>query len=711
MIRTIEAEKTLVKPTQSISDSDFDQAVAKKKLLINREISWLSFNARVLQEAADPTVPLIERLKFLGIFSSNLDEFFRVRVGSLKRVLKAGVKAKSAFGASPKKLLREIHDIVLDQRARFDHIFTELYKELEKKRVFVINEKQLNEEQRAFVQSYFRNEVRPRLVPIMLDPENDFPYLKNQVIYLAIHLSKGGENNNVRYALIEVPTSVLPRFVSLPSVGDNRYIIMLDDIIRFGLKEIFAIFDCDRAAAYTIKLTRDAELDIDDDITKSAFEKISKSLEQRKKGQPVRCVYDREMPEDLLDFVLEKNDLKDFENLIPGGRYHNAKDFMNFPNVGAPELNYRKVPALRHAALDRHPSLFKSIREQDILLHYPYHSFDHCLDLLREAAIDPKVTSIKMTLYRVAKNSNIINALVNARRNGKDVSVLIELKARFDEEANIYWTQTLEEVDAHMLDTVPGLKVHAKLCLITRKEGKKTNQYAIIGTGNFNESTARIYSDHALLTSDPRLTVEVDRVFRFLENNYKTYSYKHLVVSPFYMRKRFIKLIKNEIKNAEAGKEAFVYLKLNSLVDEKMIKKLYDASQAGVKVRLIVRGICSLVPGVKGLSENIEAVSIVDKYLEHSRIFIFCNDGDEQYFISSADWMIRNLDNRVEVAAPIYDENIKREFKRFFEIQWCDDKKARLLNGTLDNAYRPANNGKSCRAQIDLYDFLKDCHA
>lgn len=678
----------------------------KKNHYINREISWLSFNARVLQEAADPTVPLIERLKFLGIFSSNLDEFFRVRVGTLMRLQRAGVKAKATFGKSPKKILNEIHDVVVAQRATFDKVFSKLYQELEKENIFIINEKQLNKQHEEFVGNYFRQEVRPRLAPTMLDSLPEFPDLTNQVIYLAIHLSHKNDNKKVKYALIEVPVDVLPRFVVLPGVRTPKYIIMLDDIIRYSLKQIFYIFDFDTIAAYTIKLTRDAEIDIEDDITKSDFEKISKSIKQRQKGKPVRFVYDRKMPEDLLQFILERNNLKNFDNVIPGGRYHNAKDFMTFPHVGLPRLEHEKRPVLQHPKIESFHSLFTAIHEHDILLHYPYQSFHYVTDLLREAAIDPQVVSIKMTLYRVAKNSNVVNALINAIQNGKKVAVLLELQARFDEEANIYWTERLEEAGAHLIDIMPGFKVHSKLCLITRQEGNKPVNYAIIGTGNFNEATAKIYCDHALFTADKRLTDEVAKVFAFLENKLKVHTYKHLVVSPFYMRKKFAKLIKNEIKNARAEKKAYIYAKMNSLVDRQMINRLYEAGQAGVKIRLIVRGICSLVPGVEGLSENIQVISIVDKYLEHSRIFIFCNGGDEKYFISSADWMVRNLDNRIEVAAPIYDSAIQKELKQFFKIQWHDTAKARILNSEQDNILRQNNAGSSHRAQDQLFEFL-----
>ncbi len=675
---------------------------------INREISWLSFNDRVLQEAADKTVPLIERLKFLGIYSSNLDEFFSVRVGTLKRVIKAGIKAKTDLGESPKKLLRDIQDTVIHQRDKFDKTFSALRTELENQNIFIINENQLSDHQREFAKYYFDQDVRARLVPIMLDSLEEFPYLKSRVIYLAIYLERKREPLDKKYALIEVPADVLPRFIKLPNAGKKKYIIMLDDVIRIGLRDIFSLFDMDFFNAYTIKLTRDAELDIDDDVTKSFFEKIAKSVKQRKMGQPVRFVYDREIPEDLLDFILEKNNLKNFENLIPGGRYHNARDFMNFPDLNFPELKYKKRNPLTHRDMRSQPSLFHSIREKDILLHYPYQTFHYIIDLLREAAIDPQVTSIKISLYRLAKKSNVVNALVNASRNGKSVTVIMELQARFDEEANIHWTKKLEEADVKLVDGVPGLKVHAKLCLITRIENGKPVKYANIGTGNFNESTANIYSDHALLTADKKLTNEVDRVFDFLENNYKTFSYRHLIVSPLYMRKRFLKLIKNETKNAKEGKPAYIYIKLNSLVDHKMIKKLCKASQAGVKIRMIVRSISSLVPGIKDLSDNIEVISIVDKFLEHSRIFVFCNGGKEKYYISSADWMIRNLDNRVEVATPVYDADIQKEIKNFLEIQFRDTEKARIINENQDNPYREASSNPGHRAQDEVYEYLEN---
>jgi polyphosphate kinase len=681
--------------------------VAKKRQIVNRELSWLSFNERVLQESEDPNVPLLERLKFLGIFSSNLDEFFRVRVSSLRRMVAADLYPEFVLGGTPRGILRQIHRVVVNQRERFEKIYIQLEKELKQENIFIVNEKDLNDKQEKFVQHYFEEEVRPALVPTILDIVPEFPYLKNQAIYLAIKLAKKKDPESVKYALIELPTDVLPRFTVLPQVDNKNYVIMLDDVIRYGLKDVFSIFDFDRIGAYTIKITRDAELDIDDDVALSTLERISKSVKKRSTAQVVRFVYDREIPKDLLSFILRSSNLTKLDNVIPGGRYHNARDFMEFPHVGAVRLRQKNPPPLHHKQIDASKSVLDAVKERDILLHYPYHTFRHATDLLREAAIDPNVTAIKITLYRVAPNSRVVNALVNAVRNGKKVTVLLELQARFDEEANIQWTQELKQEGARMLGSVPGLKVHAKLCMITRREGEKLVDYALVGTGNYNEITASIYTDHAMLTADPRITKEVRKLFDFLKNNYKTYNYKHLIVSPFDSRRRISKLMQREIRNAEAGKEAYMYAKLNSIVDQKMIEKLYAASTAGVKIKLLVRGICSLVPGVKGLSENIEVFSIVDKYLEHSRLFVFCNGGDEKMFLSSGDWMPRNLDHRVEVTAPVYDDALREEIKHYLKLQFRDSVKARVINADQDNQNR-ANGGDGVhRAQVEIYDWLR----
>ena len=676
--------------------------------VVNREISWLSFNERVLQEAADPTVPLVERLKFVGIVSSNLEEFFRVRVATLQRMVDAGIGSNKMVYGSPRKVLKEIHDLVVAQRARFDAVFSEVRAALEQHNVHIIDERRLSGAQRAHVMAYFDETVRPTLVPIILDSLQDFPYLKNGAIYLAVRLTHRHKDGRPRNALIEL-TDALPRFLVLPSSGEKKYVMMLDDVVRLGMKDVFGIFDIENADAYTIKLSRDAELDIDDDVTSSMIEKISKSLKKRTEGHPVRFVYDRDLPPDLLDLILRKARLRKLDNIIAGGRYHNARDFVSFPNVGGSELEYEPQPPLRHPALKGSRSVMGVVRGGDVLIHLPYQSFDHVIDLLREAAIDPRVRAISMTLYRVARESRVVNALISAIRNGKRVTVQLEVQARFDEEANIYWTRRLEEEGARLIGGVPGLKVHAKLALITRKEEGKLVDYAMVGTGNFNESTARVYADHILLTADRRITEEVRKVFSFLETNYRTYRYQHLVVSPFDMRAHFQRLIQREIKNARAGLSAYLDAKLNSLVDLEMIEQLYEASRAGVKIRLIVRGICSLIPGIPGTSDNIEVISIVDRYLEHSRIFFFANGGAERCFISSADWMTRNLDYRVEVATPVLDPALSAELRYYFNLQLRDTCKARVIDGERKNEYRrgPRNH----RAQVDTYRWLSRASA
>lgn len=679
------------------------------KKYINREISWLSFNERVLQEAADPSTPLIERVKFLGIFSSNLDEFFRVRVATITRLVKARKKAKALLGEDPKDILNEIHSIVIKQQKTFNKIYREILKIAGKNRIYILNEKELSSDQEDFVKSYFNKEVRPLLFPVMIDNLQKFPVLKDHSIYLAVRMQKEDNLKSARHALMEVPSDTLSRFLVLPKKYNNTYIILLEDVIRVGLKEIFTMFDCTEFNAYTIKLTRDAELDIEDDITMSFFEKMSKSLDQRKKGAPVRFIYDSKIPEDFLKILEKKNRLTSTDTLIPGERYHNFKDFMGFPSVGSSKLRYKPLPPLSHGDINPNRSMFSLIREKDILLHYPYHTFQYLTDLLREASIDPKVVSIKVTLYRVAKSSTVMNALINAVRNGKSVTVVLELQARFDEEANIYWTTRLREEGVKIIHGVPELKVHCKLCLISRKEKGGLFHYASVGTGNLNESTATVYSDHCLFTADTRITAEAARVFDFFNHNYKSYRYSHLLVSPFYLRKTLSKLIKNEIANVRKGKEAYIILKMNSLFDKVMIDKLYNAGKKGVKIQLIVRGICSLIPGVKDLSENISVVSIVDRFLEHSRIFVFCNGGDEKYYISSADWMTRNLDRRIEVACPIYDKNLQAELRDFLNIQLRDNTKAREIDETQDNHYRKRKQGETpIRTQIDFYRYLEE---
>ena len=678
----------------------------KKVPLINRDLSWLSFNARVLQEAEDPGVPLIERMRFLGIFSNNRDEFYRVRVATIRRMSKWPHKGKQMFGEIPDVLLESIQKIVIRQQKKFERIYEEILAELKKENIFLVNEKQLSEQHQLFVKNYFHDQVYPFLVPIMLESSPRFPYLKEKSTYLVIKIIQQVKEKKWKYALIELPTDVVSRFLVLPTSDHQQRIIMLDDVIRFCLDDIFSIFNYEKIESYTIKLTRDAELDIDSDLSKSLVEKISKSVKMRKKGMPVRLAYDEKIPEDLLNFILKKINMNKRDYLIPGGRYHNFRDFMSFPDLGKKHLRYNIPHPADHPALKGQQSIFKVIRQQDVLLAYPYQSFHHIIDLLREASIDPKVESIKITLYRAAANSGIVNALINAVKNGKQVTAVVELQARFDEEANIVFANRLQEEGAQIIFGVPGLKVHSKLFLITRREEGKIVSYAHLGTGNFNEQTAKVYCDHSLLTSNKKITEEVSKLFNFYRNNFKTGTYKRLVVSPFNMRKRFIHLINQEIKNAEAGKPAWMILKMNSLVDEEMIRKLYQASQAGVKIEMIVRGICSLVTGMKGFSDNIRVISIVDKFLEHSRIFVFAGNGDEKYFISSADWMYRNLDHRSEVAIPILDKELQKHLMTYLQIQLCDNNKARTINRDQDNTYKERNNGVSVRSHDDIGRWL-----
>lgn len=680
----------------------------KKNLILNRDTNWLAFNARVLQEAMDPEVPLLERIKFLGIFASNYDEFFRVRVATLKRASKLGKKAKKILGEDPKKILAEIHTIVLQQTDAFGSIYQQIRNALEEQNIILINEHGILAEHQKFILDYFRHHIYPALVPIMLDYVPNV-FLKDQSLYLAVSLSRPDDGSKTRYALIEIPTDVLPRFLVLPLVREKQYIILLDDVIRYCLPEIFAIFSFEHCAAYTIKMTRDAELNLENDALESYIEKISKSVKNRKKGQPVQFTYDRTIPPELLNLLVKKLKLKKNDELTPGDSYHNFKDFMNFPHVGTAQLKYEPMEPLPHKKLEGKKSILKVMRKKDFLLHYPFHSFDYMISLLREAAIDPKVISIKMTLYRLAKQSNVVNALIQAVKNGTAVTVVVELQARFDEEANIYWANKLEESGARVIYGVPNYKVHAKLCLITRKEEGQLRHYVNISTGNYNEVTARAYCDSSLFTSNPCITKEVEEIFDFFEDNILPTKYKHLLVSPFHMRNKLVKLINNEIHNARNGKQASILLKVNSLVDAEMIDKLYEASNAGVKIRLIIRGSCSLIPGVPDLSANIEAISIIDRFLEHSRVFVFGNGGDELYYISSADWMNRNLSHRIEVACPIYDKAIQEELRTMLELQLQDNVKARILNKEQDNRYKKTPSAK-VRSQVEIYRFLQKEH-
>jgi len=681
----------------------------KNKHFINRDISWLSFNERVLQEATDKDVPLIERFRFLGIFSNNRDEFFRVRVATLLRLLKMGWKSRELIGENPKDLVAKIQKIVIEQQGMLEDIYQEKVAELAAKETYIIDENQLNKTQENFVNNFFQSKVLPLLVPIMIKHTGSFPFLRDKSAYLFIRLKKKS-NNDVKYALIELPTHEVSRFVVLPKYGTKNYIMLLDDVLRHNLKDIFYIFDYDSIESYMIKITRDAEFEIEYDLSQSIVEKITKSVKGRKISRIVRFTFDKNMPPEMFNFLKTKLKLGDDKVLASGGKYHNFKDFSKFPDVGKSNLIYKSQPAIAHSAFDHKKSILNVLAKHDILLHFPYHTYNHIIDLLREASIDPQVESIKITLYRVAKNSNILNALLNAIKNGKKVTVVVELQARFDEENNIYWANKLREEGATVIYGVPNLKVHSKLFLISRREANKIKHYAHIGTGNFNEQTAKVYSDFSLLTADKNIANEVNSLFEFYADNLKISKYKHLLVAPFFMRKGLLQLIDREIKNAKEKKDAFIYCKMNSLVDEVMIQKLYEAANAGVKVKLIIRGICSMIPDHKKFHHNIEIISIVDKFLEHSRLFIFANKGNEKYYISSADWMIRNLDHRSEVAVPIYDKKIQKQLRTIFEIQFADNTKSRIIEGEQANNYKETN-GKKVRAQIDVYNYLKGAGA
>lgn len=675
---------------------------------INRELSWLSFNERVLQEASDKTTPLIERLKFLGIFSNNRDEFYRVRVATVKRLAKLGKKALSVYGEDPKELLTRLQRKVIEQQNHFETIYQEILAELAARDVFIINEKQLTNTQKIYVSEYFKSELSSNLFPVMIDDNKAFPYMKDKASYMYLKLESMVQNRKNKYALIEIPQNV-SRFVILPRHGKKQYIMLVDDVIRYNTDQIFEVFGFRTAETYNVKLTRDAELDIDNDVSKSMIEKISKSVKARKQGQPVRFVYDAAMSADMLKYIMKRLGMAKKDNAIPGGRYHNFKDFINFPDLGEKDLIYNHPPAMQHKDLENNPfTTLKVLKQKDILLHYPYHTYNHIIDLLREASIDPSVESIKITLYRVADSSKIANALINAIKNGKKVTVLVELQARFDEENNIYWANKMQEEGARVIYGVPGLKVHSKLFVVTARENGKEVSYAHIGTGNFNEKTSRIYTDFSLLTANKDIAADLNKIFDFYENNFKVQSYKHLLVAPFFMRKDFVQLINNEIRNAKNKKPAEITLKMNSLVDKEMIAKLYEASQAGVKITLIIRGACSLVTDMEGWSDNIKAYSIVDKYLEHSRIFIFHNKGEEKIFLSSADWMSRNLDNRSEVAVPVYSPEVRKQIKDIINIQLSGNTKVRILDRKQENHYkRPKPNEKRVRAQDEIFNYFK----
>ncbi|WP_240207488.1 polyphosphate kinase 1 [Vibrio sp. CyArs1] len=680
--------------------------MSAEKLYIEKELSWLSFNERVLQEAADKTVPLIERIRFLGIFSNNLDEFYKVRFSDVKRRIL--INQESGINDNSKHLLGKMQSKALKLNLRFDELYNELILEMARRRIFLVNETQLSDTQQKWVKKYFRNEVLPHLTPFMLGEDiNVLQFLKDEYAYIVVDMQK---EQSSQYAILEIPTDHLPRFVMVPEQKGKRRktIILLDNIIRYCLDDIFrGFFDYDELNGYAMKMTRDAEYDLSLEVEHSLLEQMSESVNQRLTAMPVRFVYERDMPEEMLNTLCSKLGISNYDSLIPGGRYHNFKDFIGFPNVGREYLENKPLPPMRCADFDGYDNQFEAIRAQDILLHFPYHTFDHITELVRQASFDPKVIGIKINVYRVAKDSRLMNSLIDAVHNGKNVTVVVELQARFDEEANIEWSRVLTENGVQVIFGAPGLKIHAKLLLISRREEGEITRYAHIGTGNFHEKNARIYTDFSLLTADQEIANEVRNVFGYIENPYRPVKFNYLIVSPRNSRKQLYRLIDTEIANAKAGKKGKLTLKINNLVDKGLINKLYGASNAGVKIQMIIRGMCSLVPGVEGVSDNIKIISIVDRFLEHPRVIIAHNNGDPQVYISSADWMTRNIDHRIEVATPVRDTRLKQRIIDIINLHFTDTMKARWIDKEMSNSYVPRGNRKKVRSQMAIYDYLK----
>ena len=676
------------------------------QLFFPRELSWLSFNARVLQEAQNPAVPLIQRVRYLGIFSNNLDEFFRVRVAEVRRLISVSTGPQRQ---SAKDLLQSIQQEVVSLQKEFDATYAALIKELHQQKIYLINEGQLDEGQAAFVQQYFRETVLPELEPILLEETLTIPNLADESLYLAviIRTAEGGE----RFAVLEVPSEQLGRFIEIPRQKGRRrgtVYITLDNVIRACLPQVFrGVFKLTSVEAYCFKFSRDAELELDPSINESLIEKMASSLKQRRRADAVRFVYDKSMPEALLAALRKSFGFGRYDSMIPGGRYHNSKDFLSFPNPGGKALEFKPHPRINLPDLDDPASIFEIIRERDVLLYFPYHSFGYIVDVLKTAALDPAVTSIKICLYRTANNSRVVEALLNALHNGKRVTAVVELAARFDEQANIEMAHRLTEAGVEVIFGIPGLKVHCKLFSIERREEKGIRYYSHVGTGNFNEKTARLYTDFSLLTADQTIGRDVSAVFEFLKFNYRLPNYEVLLVSPHSSRSGLEARIDREIRNAKQGYRAMMTFKCNNLVDRQLTMKLYEASQAGVEIRLIVRGMCSLLPGVSGVSDNIEAISIIDRYLEHSRVYVFHNRGEPEYLFGSADLMTRNIDYRVEVLCPIRDPSIQIQLQDILDQQWHDNTKARVLDKDQTNAMR--KRGKTTpvlQAQETIHRYL-----
>lgn len=686
------------------------KSIKRDKHFISKEISWLYFNHRVLQESANPNVPLLERLRFLGIYSSNQDEFFRVRVAGLRRLSEVDTKLFPAF-EKPDVILKKVAQITSKYQVEFEAIFEEIVSELKKENIFLVNETELTAEQTEFLTEFFNNKLVDALTPLMISRTEEFPELTDARIYLAIKLYNNSKHKHKEFALIEVPSSDFPRFIVLPSTSEETKIILLDDVIRLCLPHIFHSLNYEDYEAYTIKITRDAEMENEYDFGDSLLHKVSKGVKNRRLGIPVRFVYDSQMPHDLRKFILNGLNYKKTDTTIPGGQYHNFKDFVNFPSVGKKELVYKPMPALKKQRIEAYRSVIKATEEQDLFLHYPFFGFSQYVQLLREASIDPEVRSIKITLYRVANNSKVTRALINAARNGKSVTAVVEVRARFDEEHNIKWANRMQEAGVKVVFGVEGLKIHSKLTLIKKKNGRGI---AAISTGNFHEGNAAVYTDFTLFTSNRKIITEVEGVFDFIDMPFQNKHFTHLLVSPQEMRKKLFALIQTEINNVKKGLPAFIHCKINHITDPDIIQKIYEAAKLGVEIKLIVRGMCAMKPH-QNLSSKLEITSIVDRYLEHSRILIFCNSNEPKYYLTSADWMTRNLDHRIEVAVPVYDSAIQQELRRVMDFALRDNVKARIVDGSGDNRFKTCDNETPFRSQYELYEAYREemenkCH-
>lgn len=670
----------------------------------NRELSWLSFNGRVLQEAEDESVPIIERLRFLAIFSSNLDEYYSVRIASLKSIIKLKKKENLKAGNTSKKLLKQIYKVVHQQQVLFGHIFRNIITHLQQFGVFIHDEKKIPSHLIPEYKLVFQNEILPHLKLDLLT-ENQNPFFENKRIYLFISYLDSAQQGQEKYALLNIPHQESKRFFMLKHDG-AFHVLLLEDIIRLNINELLKE---KITGMYAFKISRDAELYIEDEFSGDLVEKIKTNLKNRSTGLPTRFLFDSQMPLHILQYIQQRFSI-DEDDLVAGGKYHNFKDFFGFPNPENLLPEYPSISPLNVSAFEKYSSAFDAISHSDILLHYPYQDYNYVIDFFELAAKDSQVQNIKISLYRVAENSRIAQALILAAKNGKSVTVFMEVKARFDEAGNIYWADELKKAGAVVLYSIPGLKVHAKICLITRMESNGVQKYAYFSSGNFNEKTAKIYTDIGFFTTNKALTSDLSKVFRLLSGYMDEQHFEKLQVAPDFLRSGLYALIDFEIAQAQCGNSSLIQLKLNSLEDKNIIKKLYEASNAGVQIQLIVRGICCLIPGIKNQSENISIVSIVGRFLEHSRIYYFLHQGEEKIFVSSADWMKRNLSHRIEVAFPIENIAFKQLLKSELSLFLQDNQKARIINDVQSNLFKLPENQKPITAQEELFTLLSSFH-